>query len=418
MKNKTKKVIVYADWVGIEKPTIIGVLTAQGVKGRTSFSFEYDAKWIEKRQYPHLDPELQFFVGPQYPTDKEIFGIFSDSMPDTWGRTLLKRREAIRAIEKGEKPNILYDIDYLLGVYDLSRMGAIRFKKELDGPFVDENALTPTPPHSSLNELQQAVNAIEGDSNQEDIKKWLSVLLAPGSSLGGARPKANIIGKDQQLWIAKFPSKTDVTDKGAWEYLAYRLALNAGIDMSESQLINLSGHHHTFLTRRFDRTTQGRIHFASAMTLTGNNEQTLKQKEASYLDLVDVIETYGVDIHTNLSQLWRRIIFNIAISNTDDHLRNHGFILEKEGWRLAPAYDLNPSIDKNGLALNISSTENHLEFELAMSVGAYFRLDNSAMKHIIRDVLESVKQWENIAKEIGIPRKDITLMQSAFNTEF
>jgi serine/threonine-protein kinase HipA len=419
MKRDKKDVFVYADWIGFEKPTLVGILNYQGIKGHSSFSFEYDTEWLEQGQYRHLDPELLFFGGVQYPADKEIFGIFSDSMPDTWGRTLLKRREIQRAKERKEQPQVLHDIDYLLGVHDLSRMGGLRFKTDPTGEFLDDNPYFPMPPYSSLSELQQAAKSYEEDAGQDKIKKWLNLLIAPGASLGGARPKANIIGKDHHLWIAKFPSKADAIDKAAWEFLAYQLAVRCKIEMAESQIVLLSNSsHRTFLTKRFDRLAEKRIHFASAMTLTGNNETTLKIREASYLDLVDIIETYGVDVEVNLNQLWRRIIFNITISNTDDHLRNHGFILEKRGWRLSPAYDLNPSIDKGGLALNINNVDNRLDFTLAMSVGPYFRLDKKDMLQIIQEVTETVNQWKELAKEIGIPRSEILLMEPAFNIKF
>ena len=198
--------------------------------------------------------------------------------------------------------------------------------------------------------------------------------MAPGSSLGGARPKANILDENKELWIAKFPSKNDTIDKAAWEYLAYLLAKKAGINMAPCRIEKIAGNYNTFFTKRFDREKGERIHFASAMTMTGNNEDTIRDNTASYLDLAEFISNYGTNIEDNLHQLWRRIIFNIAISNTDDHLRNHGFILSNEGWILSPAYDLNPSIDKDGLALNIDTDNNALNFELAKTVGVYFRL--------------------------------------------
>lgn len=239
--------------------------------------------------------------------------------------------------------------------------------------------------------------------------------MAPGSSLGGARPKANILDENKELWIAKFPSKNDTIDKAAWEYLAYLLATKAGINMAPCRIEKIAGNYNTFFTKRFDREKGERIHFASAMTMTGNNEDTIRDNTASYLDLAEFISNYGTNIEENLHQLWRRIIFNIAISNTDDHLRNHGFILTDEGWILSPAYDLNPSIDKDGLALNIDTDNNALNFELAKTVGEYFRLDEEHMNAIINEVLESVSQWKKIAKEIGIPRSEQELMEKAFN---
>jgi len=239
--------------------------------------------------------------------------------------------------------------------------------------------------------------------------------MAPGSSLGGARPKANILDNDKSLWIAKFPSKTDTYDKGAWEFLTYQLAINAGIEMAPCRLEKIIGNYHTFFTKRFDRENEERIHFASAMTMTANNEDTIRENPASYLDIAEFISNHGSNIEANLHQLWRRIIFNIAISNTDDHLRNHGFILTTTGWILSPAYDLNPSIEKDGLSINIDTDNNALDFELAKSVGEYFRLNKLQMETIIKEVLQSTSNWRILANELGITRAEQELMISAFN---
>jgi serine/threonine-protein kinase HipA len=335
-------------------------------------------------------------------------------MPDTWGRTLMKRREAQLAREKNVKPKTLYDIDFLLGVFDESRMGALRFKIDPVGEFLDNNKTASTPPWTSIRELQNAAFIFENDIDSEDVNRYLSVLITPGSSLGGARPKANILDADKSLWIAKFPSKTDTIDKAAWEFLAYQLATKAGIEMAPCRMERILGKHHTFFTKRFDRENGERIHFASAMTITGNNEDTIRDNQASYLDIAEFISNNGANIKANLHQLWRRIIFNIAISNTDDHLRNHGFILTKEGWILSPAYDLNPSIDKDGLALNIDTDNNALDFDLAKSVGEYFRLNKNQMEVIIQEVLEVTTKWKTIANEIGISRSEQELMEKAF----
>lgn len=407
-------IYVYAHWIGMQEPELTGILSAHFAKGKKSFSFEYDRTWIKSKDQMLFDPDIQFYSGPQFPSDKENFGIFLDSMPDTWGRTLMKRRVSQQAKENGEKPRTLYDIDYLLGVYDESRMGALRFKTELDGPFLDNNNTSPTPPWSSIRELQNAAKMLENDDDNKEIQKWLSVLMAPGSSLGGARPKANILDENKELWIAKFPSKNDTIDKGAWEMLAYELALKAGINMAPSKIEKIAGKYNTFFTKRFDREKEQRIHFASAMTMTSNSEDTIRDNMPSYLDIADFIQNYGVNINENLQQLWRRIIFNIAISNTDDHLRNHGFILTNEGWILSPAYDINPSIDKDGLALNIDTNNNELDFNLAISVGEYFRLDNSQMDKIINEVIEAVSSWKVIAQKIGISRSEQELMTAAF----
>lgn len=413
--NKTD-IYVYADWVGLSQPTLIGVLSAHQAKGRKAFSFEYNREWLRTDAHRLIDPDIQFYSGQQFPNNKENFGVFLDSMPDTWGRTLMKRREAQLAKLGGTKAKTLYDIDFLLGVYDETRMGAFRFKLDPDGDFLDNDTEKSTPPWSTVRELQQAVVHYENDEENEAINKWLKLLIAPGSSLGGARPKANILDENNELWIAKFPSKNDAIDKAAWEFLTYKLAINAGVEMAECRLEKINGQHHTFFTKRFDRIGADRIHFSSAMTMTGNNEDTIKDNPASYLDIVEFIQDNGHRVDENLAQLWRRIVFNIAVSNTDDHLRNHGFILSAEGWKLSPAYDLNPSIDKDGLALNIDMHNDDLDFDLAKSVGEYFRLNDSQMNSIIADVLTAVKEWESIAKEIGISRAEQELMRSAFLT--
>ena len=364
MATDKTDVFVYADWLGMNEPKMIGILSAHQGKGRKSFSFEYDKDWLKSKQSFLLDPEIQYFSGPQFPVAKDNFGIFLDSMPDTWGRTLLKRRAHSLAKKQGKLPANLYEIDFLLGVYDESRMGALRFKLDPRGDFLDNTSQSPTPPWSSVGQLQNAVKMIESDQENDEVQKWLTQLIAPGSSLGGARPKANIIDQDKHLWIAKFPSKNDTIDKAAWEFLSYKLAVKSGISMSESKLNKVSGKHNTFFTKRFDRIKSERIHFTSAMTMTGYNEDLLRDATASYLDIAEAIQQYGANVKGDLAQLWKRLVFNILISNTDDHLRNHGFILCDKGWLLSPAYDINPSVDKNGLSLNIDMDNNDLNLEL------------------------------------------------------
>jgi len=414
MARNIVDIYVYAHWQGMAEPKMIGLLAAHYAKGKKAFSFEYDKKWLRSAQQLVMDPDIQFYSGPQYPNKKENFGVFLDSMPDTWGRTLMKRRAAQLAREKDGKAPTLYEIDYLLGVYDESRMGALRFKTEPEGPFLDDSKDNPTPPWSSVRKLQEAAKNFEKDKDSEEVKKWLAVLMAPGSSLGGARPKANILDEHGNLWIAKFPSKNDTIDKGAWEYLAYRLAINSGIEMASSRMEKITGNYNTFFTQRFDREKGERIHFSSAMTMTGNNEDTIRDNPASYLDIAAFIQSNGIHIDENLHQLWRRIVFNVAISNTDDHLRNHGFILTAKGWVLSPAYDINPSVDKNGLALHIDMDNNALDLELAKSVGEYFRLNEKQMNLIIEEVLDVVGQWKKFANEIGISRAEQELMAAAF----
>lgn len=413
MKKGKFDIFVFADWKSFSAPKLMGILSAHYGKGKKAFSFEYDQNWLSTESQRLIDPDIQFFSGVQFPNNKENFGVFLDSMPDTWGRTLMKRKAAQQARERDEKPQILYDIDYLLGVYDKTRMGALRFKTSLDGLFLDDDENNSTPPWSSIRELQSAAKNLEDDENA-NVKKWLAILMAPGSSLGGARPKANIEDENGELWIAKFPSKNDTIDKGAWEFLAYQLAINCGVEMAECKIEKIAGKYHTFFTKRFDREGNQRIHFSSAMTMTGNNEESLRFSTASYLDIVEFMMNLGANVNENLKQLWRRIIFNICISNTDDHLRNHGFILTEKGWVLSPAYDLNPSDEKNGLALNIDMDDNTLNLELAKSVGVYFRLNETEMDSIILEVQNAVSNWRNIASEIGISRGEQELMRGAF----
>ena len=414
MADKTE-IWVFADWEGMPLPKCIGILSAQQAKGRKAFSFAYDKNWINSEEQFLLDPDIAWYGGQQYPNGKENFGVFLDSMPDNWGRTLMKRRASLNDKLQGKTAQTLYEIDFLLGVHDLSRMGALRFKKEPNGDFLDNDALSPTPPWASIKELQYGASLIEANADNDEVRKWLTMLMAPGSSLGGARPKANITDDNGQPWIAKFPSKNDTINKGAWEYLAWRLASEAGIEMAESKLENIAGEFDTFFTKRFDRIGRQRIHFASATTMTGKNEDLIRNETASYLDIAEFIQFSGVNVTGDLHQLWRRMAFNIMISNTDDHLRNHGFILTPSGWRLSPAFDINPSINKNGLALNIDAENNALDFDLAKSVGIYFKLTLKEMDLILDELKTAVTKWQVIANDIGISRAEQVLMAGAFN---
>ncbi len=414
MDKSKKDIWVYAHWLGMKEPKSIGILSAHFGKGRKSFSFEYDREWISSHEQMLLDPDLGWYSGPQFPNGKENFGMFLDSMPDSWGRTLMQRREPQLAEEEGRAPVKLHDIDYLLGVYDDSRMGALRFKTDPGGPFLEAASELSTPPWTSLGELQEAAKALESDEDDDNIRKWIAMLLAPGSSLGGARPKANFTDSSNDLWIAKFPTGNDTIDKGAWEFLAYRMAIKAGIIMSNSRISKISGNHNTFLTKRFDRIRKERIHYASAMTMTENSEENIRDNKASYLEIAEFIKFSGSSNKEDLHQLWRRIVFNVSISNTDDHLRNHGFLLSEKGWRLSPAFDVNPSIDKQGLALNIDTDNNTLDFDLVRSVGEFFMLDIASMDNIIMEVKSIVSGWRKHADSVGIPRAEQERMSPAF----
>jgi len=413
MAGKTD-IWVYADWDPMPEPVCIGILGAQQAKGKKAFSFSYNDSWIQSEERFLLDPDIQWFKGPQYPGTKENFGAFLDSMPDTWGRTLMKRRAAIVARSEGKAAPALYDIDFLLGVYDEGRMGGLRFKTDPAGPFLDNSEAYPTPPWPTIRELQHGAQVLEENENDEEVRKWLSILMAPGSSLGGARPKANVLDDKKHPWIAKFPSKGDTIDKGGWEYLAHTLGMSAGLNMAQAKIQKISGRYHTYFTRRFDRANGARIHFASAMTMTGNNEDTIRDSPASYLDLVEFIQGHGADVEANLEELWSRMVFNIMISNTDDHLRNHGFLLTPKGWILSPAYDVNPSIDKDHLSLTIDGESAELDIAIARQTGAFFRLSNQKMTSIIERLSTTVQQWRKLADQIGISRTEQELMQAAF----
>ena len=420
MKHAKKKIYVYADWLELETPTLMGVLSVELLRGKEIFSFEYADEWLNSNNTQILDPDLGLYSGVQYLRDeKSNFGLFLDSSPDRWGRVLMKRREAILAKSEKRPVNTLHESDFLLGVYDLHRMGALRFKLDPDGDFLDNNRDYSAPPWASIRELEYASLELEKNIEQDspDLLKWLNLLMAPGSSLGGARPKASVLGTDGSLWIAKFPSNNDEADIGAWEMVVNELAQQAGITMAEATAKRYNSKQHTYLTKRFDRTADGkRIHFSSAMTLLGYTDGVGAEDGVSYLELVEFIIQNGANVKEDLTELFRRIVFSIAVSNTDDHLRNHGFILTKQGWILSPAYDINPNPYGVGLKLNISEEDNSLDFDLALSVAPYFRLIEKEASDIIGKVKLVVSKWEAIASKYQIPKSEREMMSLAFRS--
>jgi serine/threonine-protein kinase HipA len=417
-QNNKKSISVYAHWSGMEKPLLMGTLHSDRLKGKEVFSFEYSDDWLQSGLAQLLDPSLQLYSGLHYLNeDQDNFGIFLDSSPDRWGRILMRRREAaLSRIDKREEEK-LFETDYLLGVYDGHRMGALRFKLEEDGPFLNDNKNMATPPWGSLRELEQISLRLEDDNVIDDPEylKWLSMLIAPGASLGGARPKASVVDNDGGLWIAKFPSRNDQGDSGGWEIVTYELAILAGINMAESKAQKFSSEYYTFLTKRFDRGNDGqRIHFASAMTMLGYSDGQDHSDGASYLELVDFIQNNGANVEQDLEQLWRRIVFSICVTNTDDHLRNHGFLLTNEGWVLSPAYDINPVETGAGLKLNISDEDNSLDLNLAMEVSEFFRLSEKRADEIKEEIVNVVSGWKEIAIKYGISRVEQELKAVAF----
>jgi serine/threonine-protein kinase HipA len=389
----------------------MGSLNVTPSRGKEIFSFDYDKGWLASDYSQIIDPDLQLFQGAQYLNDKKSsFGIFLDSLPDRWGRELMMRKEATKARKEERRPKTLMESDYLLGVYDNNRMGGLRFKIAQAGAFLDDDEAMVAPPFAALRDLEFASLQLEEEdapANPEYLK-WLNMLMAPGSSLVGARPKANIRDINGGLWIAKFPSQNDRQDMGAWEMLAYRLAIQSGIEMAPSRVQKFSHHQHTFLTERFDRKNDDtRIHFASAMTLLGYTDGADYQDGVSYLELLEFLMQNGADVDKDLRKLWRRIAFNVCISNTDDHLRNHGFLLTNSGWILSPAYDINPTPNSTGLKLNISENDNALDLDLVREVAPYFRLKEKEANAIINTIQRNVAQWEQQATDLSIPRNGI-----------
>lgn len=408
------EIFVFADWEEFSEPKLIGILRSTLIKNKEYFSFSYDNGWLQSEYAQEIDPDLNLYSGEQHNEDSNNFRVFLDSCPDRWGRLLMKRREAIVARQEERRAKVLNETDYLLGVHDRYRLGALRFKRTLAGDFLDNDEKLAAPPISSLRELEHAVTKVEesGDTTDPEYLKWLYMLMSPGSSLGGTRPKASVVDENEQLWIAKFPSRHDDYDVAAWEFVTYELAVSAGIQMVECRIDKFNSHHHTFLTKRFDRTPESRLHFTSAMTQLGYYDG---EYDASYLELAEFLTNNGANTKADLKQLWRRIVFNIAVSNIDDHLRNHGFIYQDGGWLLSPAYDINPVTPAHGLHLNISDNDNSLNYDLALEVIDFFQLDQAEAQQIKTEVLESVSKWQDVATKVGISRSEQQQMEQAFN---
>lgn len=411
-----EKIIYVYDNFSEDVPCLIGRLYVGVIKGGETYSFEYDADWLVRNKMKvSLDPQLQPFTGRQFPTGKNIFGIFADASPDRWGRVLMNKRERIIAGKEGRKPRKLYDSDYLLGVYDETRMGGIRFKLDVDGPFLSDDKENGVPPWAYLRTLEEAARNYENDENGI-TDQWINQLIKPGSSLGGARPKATVIDTQGRLWIAKFPSKNDESDTGAWEKVVHDLAGLCGLNVPESKLEKFSKYGSTFLVRRFDRDEKRRIHFASAMTLLGKTDGASAEDGTSYLDIVSFIKAYSSNPKADLLELWKRIVFNMAVTNTDDHLRNHAFIFGKNGWELSPLYDVNPVPYGDELSLLVDDEDNHISMELAVNTANRFGIQREVAEKIVSEIQKVVRDnWERLAKENGLSRGQIEYMRPAFN---
>lgn len=415
------RILVYADWAGLGAPQHLGVLHAHSGGAREVFEFSYDPAALA---HPvlcqvQIDPRLGLYGGHQHPPQGHtVFGAFADASPDRWGRLLMRRRlERAQRAGTAPKDARLREADYLLGVHDVFRCGALRLKREENGPFLDDQHGYAAPPMVALRELEAAALALERDEDNtaSEGAQWLRLLIAPGGSLGGARPKASVLDPDGQLWIAKFPSLRDEHDTGAWELLTQTLAQACGLRVPRALARRFGSPHHTYLVQRFDRLGAQRLHFASAMTLTGHRDGEDASTGASYLELAQVLMAHGAQPQADLRELWTRIVFNMLVSNTDDHLRNHGFLLEPgKGWRLSPAYDMNPVAGAQGLKLNVSASDNALDLGLAQSVAPYFRVSTAQARQILEHCCQVVQQWRTVAQGLGLGAREQERMAPAF----
>ncbi|MFL9876983.1 HipA domain-containing protein [Herbaspirillum rhizosphaerae] len=415
-------IAVYADWDGLASPRRLGFLHSRRTRATELFEFEYDIDALVDPQFAglQLDPSIQLFGGPQHPAaPRDKFGVFDDSCPDRWGRLLMDRR-----FERDKRAGLVpaqarfYESDYLLGVHDLYRVGALRFCLEDDGDFLDNRIHVAAPPFAEIRALEQASRALEEDPDNiaAEGQDWLRMLIAPGGSLGGARPKASVADDAGHLHIAKFPSTRDTYDVGGWEMVVNALASGCGLNVASAQARKFASDYHCFMVRRFDRTDTGRrLHFASAMTMTGHGDGDDASTGVSYLELAEVLMHRGAQPNQDLRELWSRIVFNILVSNTDDHLRNHGFILVPgNGWKLSQAYDMNPVPHADGLKLNITEVDNALDLELVREVAGYFRVELREADEIIEDFRQVVAQWRTLAGNLGLSGREQDRMADAF----
>jgi len=405
----SREILVYVDKP--EAPRLVGRLWTRWRKDRETASFEYDHAWLSDPERFSLEPALTLDPGPFHTgADKPLFGAIGDSAPDRWGRVLMRRHERRRAAAANETPRTLGEVDYLLLVNDEARQGALRFALEEGGPFLAPGEGHPIPPLLGLPDLLSAADRVETDS---DTAEDLRLLLAPGSSLGGARPKASVRDRDGHLAIAKFPHRHDEIDTVRWEALALQLASKAGITVPGWRLEDVAGRP-VLLLRRFDRRDGERIPFLSAMSMLGAKDN----EPHSYLEFVDALRQHGASPTEDMHALWRRIVFSVLISNTDDHLRNHGFLYEgQDGWRLAPAYDLNPvpvDIKPRILATAIDDDDATASLGLALSVADYFELSPDEARTIAGEVGEAVSTWRQESAALGLASGEIERMKSAF----
>jgi len=390
----------------------VGTLWFHIRKGRESASFEYDKAWITHPEKFALEPALQLTEGAFHTNPNSIiFGAIGDSAPDRWGRVLMRRAETFKAKNKEAKPKTLFEIDYLLGVNDEARQGALRFSspEEPDAYLASKNKITIPP----LIELPRLLSATERFIEDKETSEDLRLLLAPGSSLGGARPKASVYDQDGSLAIVKFPRKDDDHNVVVWEAIALELAKQAGINVPEWRLENIL-EKPVLIIKRFDREAKQRVPFLSAMSMLGAKDN----EQHSYLEIAYALAQHGASPEKDMHELWRRILFSIMIANTDDHLKNHGFIYARQrGWRLSPAYDMNPTpveIRPRILTTAIDFDNTEADIDIAKSVAKEFRLSKEQAEAIIKEVSLAVQNWQKVALDYGLSKQECNSMASAF----
>lgn len=405
-----RKLLVYADLHWLHTPALVGELSYESLRGADSYGFSFAPTWLQTQRDLFLSSDLNNYTGMQYTAvDRDIFGCFSDALPDRWGRTLLNRREQLQAQEQRRPLRRLSSFDYLLGIDDYSRMGAFRFKETPDSDFINSDPTLKIPPLTDIRTLEAAGSAIEQSEAHNALpeKKWIAQLIQPGTSLGGARPKASVTDLDGALCVAKFPSRKDDYDVELWEHLCHLLARKAGIEVADTKVLKAIGPYHTLISRRFDRTADGgRIHFASAMTLLGLQDGNNAADGHGYLDLVDFIVQHCTAVENNLRELYRRVAFYICVGNSDDHFRNHGFLLTPKGWTLSPAYDINPTLNSTQ-SLLITSVSNQAAFSQLRAAAEDYLLTRETADAILDEVQAALQDWPTLATHIGIPRREI-----------
>ena len=416
-----KRLYVYADFDWLKEPKLIGELGYESLRGSDSYGFKFSDEWLKNYGNLFLSDDLNNYPGQQFAAPgKDIFGCFSDALPDRWGRTLLNRREQINAMEENRPVRRLSSFDYLTGIEDLSRMGGFRFKESLDGEYINAGSVLHIPPITDIRELILASAEIEKseEKNQLPEKRWITQLVQPGSSLGGARPKASVIDESKVLYVAKFPSRKDDYDAGLWEHFCHQLATKAGINAATTKVLVTNDKFHTLLSRRFDRNEVGkRIHFASAMTLLGLNDGDNANTGNGYLDIVDFILQHCTNVEKNLQELYRRVAFNICIGNTDDHFRNHGFLLTFYVFTHKTAYEMNPTLNEyQSLLINSRTSKSDLN-ELLRSCEEYM-LSKQVAHQIITEVTDAVKEWRTLADRLGIAKREQDHFATTFEKQY